>query len=117
MLMAAGSEGDATVYAPKYEAQSHSRNLGHVRQFGSLIGRVEISKSGARSAAAGERPSHWYPQKPPPDGLTRPRSASSGVPFTKQITRKQDVNGKLLEDNQMTRFLFGGDGDSGTEYY
>ena len=63
--------------------------------------------SGTRAAADGTFPSNWYPTKPPKDDMTRPASASSGIKFEKQITRKQDVNGKLLEDIPMTRFLFG----------
>ena len=48
--------------------------------------------------------------------MTRPASASSGVAFQRQITRKQDVNGKLLENIEMSRFLFGSS-NTGPEYY
>ena len=49
--------------------------------------------------------------------MTRPQSASSGVAFQRQITRKQDVNGKLLENITMTRMLFAENGGGGPEYY
>ena len=91
------ADGSATdiVYYPKFEAQAHSRNLGAARAFGSQVGRN--AKVGTRAAAAGTRPSHWYPTSPPKDEVTRPCSAGC-IPFAKQITRKQDVNGKLLEN-------------------
>lgn len=94
-------------YFPNHSRLSHTHNLGVVREFGRQMGRIEISKIGTRSGADGATNSHWRPEKPPNDSLTRPASASSGVPFGRQITRMQDVNGKLLEDIAMTRFLFG----------
>ena len=112
-----GASSQDVVYDTKHEAQSHNLNTsGHVRQFGNVIGRIELSKAGSRAAAAGSKPSNWFPQAPPKDHLTRPASATSGVAFERQITRRQDVNGKLLEDNAMTRFLFGQMGN-GPEYY
>lgn len=48
--------------------------------------------------------------------MTRPASASSGVHFSKQTTRRQDVTGKLLEDKAMNKFLFGSI-ERGVEYY
>ena len=45
------------------------------------------------------------------------KSAPSRIHFEKQITRRQDVNGKLLEDIQMTRFLFGANMVQGPEFY
>jgi len=111
-----GASSNDVTYDPKYEAQSHYQELGHVRKFGDIVGRIEISKSGARSAASGSFPSNWRPTAPPKDEITRPSSASSGVAFQRQITRKQDVNGKLLENLAMTRFLFGAEGN-GPEYY
>ena len=103
-----GAETSVDVYDTNFEFQSHNRNnLGHVRQFATVIGRTEFSKSGTRAAAAGTKPSNWRPLAPPNDSLVRPASASSGPSFERQITRQQDVNGKLLEDNSMTRFLFG----------
>jgi hypothetical protein len=45
--------------------------------------------------------------------ITRPRSASVGVPFAKQITRKEAVVGKLLTDVAMTRMLLGADWSQG----
>lgn len=112
-----GASSTDIVYDPKYESQSHTRNLGAVRSFGYTIGRVDMSKSGTRAGAAGTRPSHWFPTAPPKDDMTRPSSASSGVAFQRQITRKQDVNGKLLENIAMTRFLFGANNGNGQEYY
>lgn len=111
-----GASSNDIVYAPKYAAQSHSRDLGAVRRFGDIIGRVPDDKVGTRAAAQGSFPSHWRPTAPPNDTMTRPASASSGVAFQRQITRKQDVNGKLLENISMTRFLFGALGQ-GPEYY
>jgi hypothetical protein len=111
-----GASSNDIVYHPNYDSQSHSRNLGAVRRFGDMIGRVPENKVGTRTAAQGSFPSHWRPTAPPKDAITRPASASSGVAFQRQITRKQDVNGKLLENIAMTRFLFGSNG-SGPEYY
>jgi len=111
-----GASSNDIVYEPQARAQSHSRDLGAVRRFGDVIGRIEMSKAGTRSAAQGSFPSNWRPTAPPKDTITRPSSASSGVAFQRQITRKQDVNGKLLENIAMTRFLFGGAGN-GPEYY
>jgi len=112
-----GAETSVDVYDTNYDFQSHNQNtMGHVRQFGNVVGRIDLSKAGSRAAAAGTKPSNWFPAAPPKDSLTRPASASSGVAFNKQITRRQDVNGKLLEDNSMTRFLFGQMGN-GPEYY
>ena len=111
-----GASSNDIVYYPKYDSQSHAHNLGHVRRFGDIAGRLELHRSGTRAAAQGVFPSHWRPTAPPADAITRPSSASSGVAFQKQITRKQDVNGKLLENLAMTRFLFGATG-SGPEYY
>jgi hypothetical protein len=104
------------VYDPKQTAHSHYRNIGAVRRFGDIIGRVQENKTGARAAASGSFPSNWRPTAPPNDAMTRPASASSGVAFNRQITRKQDVNGKLLENIAMTRFLFGSAG-AGPEVY
>lgn len=111
-----GASSNDIIYDPKFAAQSHSRDLGAVRRFGDIIGRVSEEKVGTRAAAQGTFPSHWRPTAPPNDGMTRPASASSGVAFQRQITRKQDVNGKLLENIAMTRFLFGSEGQ-GPEYY
>ncbi|KAL3915022.1 MAG: hypothetical protein SGPRY_007405 [Prymnesium sp.] len=113
-----GAQTGVEVYDPaKYGSLSHHLNTsGHVRQFGSVVGRIDLSKAGSRSAAAGAKPSMWFPTAPAKDDLTRPASASSGIAFDKQITRKQDVNGKLLEDNTMALFLFGSAG-KGPEYY
>lgn len=111
-----GVSSNDVVYSPNYRSQSHSRDLGAVRRFGDMIGRTEFSKAGSRTAAQGNFPSHWRPTAPPSDAMTRPASASSGVAFHRQITRKQDVNGKLLENIAMTRFLFGSSA-TGPEYY
>merc|ERR1719453_2721026 len=111
-----GASSNDIVYDPQFSAQSHSKDLGAVRRFGDIIGRVSEEKVGTRAAAQGTFPSHWRPTAPPNDGMTRPASASSGVAFQRQITRKQDVNGKLLENIAMTRFLFGSEGQ-GPEYY
>lgn len=111
-----GASSNDVVYDPNLNAQSHSKNLGQVRKFGDIIGRVSEDKVGTRAAAQGSFPSHWRPTAPPKDSMTRPSSASSGVAFQRQITRKQDVNGKLLENIAMTRFLFGANGN-GPEYY
>ena len=111
-----GASSNDVVYEPNLEAQSHAHNLGAVRRFGDIIGRVPEHKVGTRSAAQGSFPSHWRPTGAPNDSQTRPASASSGVAFHRQITRKQDVNGKLLENIAMTRFLFGNQG-SGPEHY
>ncbi|KAL1507604.1 hypothetical protein AB1Y20_007223 [Prymnesium parvum] len=112
-----GANATVDAYDANYHSQSHYPNtMGHVRHFGNVVGRIELHKAGTRAAAAGTRPSNWFPTAPPKDNLTRPSSASSGVSFEKQITRKQDVNGKLLEDNTMSLFLFGRAG-KGPEYY
>ena len=111
-----GASSNDIVYDPNLSAQSHSKNLGQVRRFGDIIGRVSEDKVGTRAAAQGSFPSHWRPTAPPKDSITRPSSASSGVAFQRQITRKQDVNGKLLENIEMCRALFGSFG-SGPEYY
>jgi len=111
-----GASSNDVIYDPKFAAQSHSRDLGAVRRFGDIIGRVSEGKVGTRAAAQGSFPSNWRPTAPPNDTMTRPASASSGVAFQRQITRKQDVNGKLLENIAMTRFLFGSAG-KGPEYY
>ena len=111
-----GTSSNDIVYEPNYRAQSHSRDLGAVRRFGDIVGRLETSKVGTRAAAQGSFPSHWRPLAPPKDDMTRPASASSGVRFERQITRKQDVNGKLLENITMTRMLFA-DQQGGPEYY
>lgn len=47
--------------------------------------------------------------------ITRPRPRSSGVPFSKQLNRKQAVFGKLLSDVSMTRMLMGTDWSQGGE--
>lgn len=118
MLRGTHASGAADImYDPNFESQSSSRNLGAVRQFGSQVGRLEPHRTGTRAAADGTFPSHWYPTGAPNDSLSRPASASSGIKFEKQITRKQDVNGKLLEDIPMTRFLFGANMQSGPETY
>lgn len=75
-----GATSNDMVYDPKYDSQSHTRNLGSVRTFGSMIWRTELSKSGTRAAAAGSLPSHWFPTAPPNGAATRPASASSGLP-------------------------------------
>lgn len=111
-----GASSNDIVYEPVYESQSHAHNLGAVRRFGDVVGRIDVARSGTRAAAQGVFPSHWRPTAPPNDGITRPGSASSGVAFERQITRKQDVNGKLLENLAMTRFLFGSTSD-GPEVY
>jgi len=112
-----GADTSVDVYDTNYDFQSHNQNnMGHVRQFQNVVGRIDFAKAGSRAAAAGTKPSNWFPAAPPKDHLTRPASASSGVAFQRQITRRQDVNGKLLEDNSMTRFLFGQMGN-GPEYY
>ena len=100
-----GASSNDIVYAPKLSAQSHHRDLGAVRRMGDIIGRVPEHKVGTRSAAQGSFPSHWRPTAPPNDAMTRPASASSGVHFQRQITRKQDVNGKLLENIAVRRRL------------
>ena len=105
------------VYEPNEKAQSHSKNFGHVRLFGSQVGRLELNRVGTRAAADGVFPSNWYPSKAPNDSMTRPGSASCGIKFEKQITRRQDVNGKLLENLAMTRFLFGAGMQQGPEHY
>ena len=112
-----GASSNDVVYEPNYRAQSHSRDLGAVRRFGDIVGRLEPHKVGTRAAASGSFPSHWRPLSPPKDTITRPASASSGVAFQRQITRKQDVNGKLLENITMTRMLFAENGGGGPEYY
>jgi len=112
-----GTSSNDIVYEPNFRAQSHSRDLGAVRRFGDIVGRLEQHKVGTRAAASGSFPSHWRPMAPPKDTMTRPASASSGVAFQRQITRKQDVNGKLLENITMTRMLFAENGGGGPEYY
>ena len=114
--MLRGTSSNDIVYDPKFSAQSHAHNLGAVRRFGDLVGRLPLDKAGTRAAAQGTFPSHWRPSAPPNDSITRPGSASCGVAFQRQITRKQDVNGKLLENIAMTRFLFGTSG-TGPENY
>jgi len=111
-----GATSNDMVYDIKYNAQSHTHDLGSVRKFADVVGRIELSRSGTRSAAQGTFPSNWRPTAPPNDTSTRPSSASSGVAFNKQITRKQDVNGKLLEDSAITRLLFASQA-TGPEYY
>ena len=106
-----GASSNDVIYDPKFAAQSHSRDLGAVRRFGDIIGRVSEGKVGTRAAAQGSFPSNWRPTAPPNDTMTRPASASSGVAVQRQITRKQDVNGKRLENIAMTRFLFGSAGN------
>lgn len=107
-VLRSGAEASVDVYDKKFDFLSHNmNNLGHVRPFGNVIGRTDFSKSGTRAAAAGTKPSNWMPLPPPNDSLVRPRSASSGPTFARQISRRQDVYGKLLEDNSMTRFLLG----------
>ena len=118
LLGATGNLGtNDLIYEPNDRAQSHSKNYGHVRTFGSQVGRLELNRVGTRAAANGIFPSHWYPSKAPNDSMTRPCSASSGIKFEKQITRRQDVNGKLLENLAMTRFLFGAGIQQGPEHY
>ena len=85
-----GASSNDIVYDPNIDAQSHSHNLGAVRRFGDVVGRIDIHRSGTRLAAQGVFPSNWRPTAPPNDGVTRPSSASSGVAFDKQITRKQE---------------------------
>ena len=118
MLRGTHASGAADIiYDPNFESQSSSRDLGAVRTFGSQVGRLDMHRAGTRAAADGTFPNHWFPTKPPNDEFTRPASASSGIKFEKQITRKQDVNGKLLEDIPMTRFLFGANMVQGPEHY
>ena len=118
LLGATGNLGtNDLIYEPNDRAQSHSKNYGHVRTFGSQVGRLELNRVGTRAAANGIFPSNWYPSKAPNDSMTRPCSASSGIKFEKQITRRQDVNGKLLENLAMTRFLFGAGIQTGPEHY
>ena len=111
-----GTSSNDIVYDMNDGALSHTKDLGMVRRFGDIIGRVDHSKVGTRAAAQGTFPSHWRPTAMPNDQMTRPASASSGVAFQRQITRKQDVNGKLLENIEMCRALFGSSA-SGPEYY
>ena len=116
--MLIGVEGtNDLIYHPNETVQSHSKALGHVRTFTSQVGRLDMHRSGTRAAADGTYPSHWFPHAPPKDGITKPAGKSCGIKFEKQITRKQDVNGKLLEDIQMTRFLFGANMVQGPEFY
>ena len=116
--MLIGVEGtNDLIYHPNETVQSHSKALGHVRTFTSQVGRLDMHRSGTRAAADGTYPSHWFPHAPPKDGITKPAGKSCGIKFEKQITRKQDVNGKLLEDIPMTRFLFGANMVGGPEYY
>jgi hypothetical protein len=115
--MLLGSHGtNDLVYSPNYNALSHSQDWGKSRRFGRQLGRVEVAKIGSRAAADGCKMNMWRPEAPPNDSLCRPSSASSGVHFAQQTTRIQDVTGKLLEDNAMTRFLFNKI-QTGTEYY
>jgi hypothetical protein len=115
VLKGSGETNDL-FYDPKFEAQSNARDCGRVRRFGDVVGRLPLEKAGTRAAASGSFPSNWRPTAPPNDSMTRPSSASTGVKFERQITRKQGVNGKLLENLAMTRFLFGVEGN-GPEYY
>eukprot|EP00962_Isochrysis_galbana_P024105 scaffold7372_cov123-Isochrysis_galbana.AAC.3 len=103
-------------YVVSDKALSSNKNFGWCQEFSQQRGRVPINKQGTRSAAEGTYESHWVAQAPPNINLTRPGRPSTGVPFSKQITRLQDVNGKLLEDIAMTRTLFAA-GASGPEYY
>ena len=111
-----GASSNDMAYEPKFEAQSHATKPGRVRRFGDIVGRLELHKSGTRAAASGTFPSNWRPVSPPNDAITKRGSASCGVAFERQITRKQDVNGKLLENLAMTRFLFPAAG-GGPEIY
>jgi len=45
--------------------------------------------------------------------ITRPSTGHVGVPFSKQLTRKEAVVGKLLSDVAMTRMLTGADWSQG----
>jgi hypothetical protein len=103
-------------YVVNDKALSSYKDFGWCREFGQQRGRVPMHKQGTRSAAEGTYESHWVAKAPPNINLTRPGRPSTGVPFSKQITRLQDVNGKLLEDIAMTRTLFAA-GASGPEYY
>lgn len=47
--------------------------------------------------------------------ITRPRTGNVGVPFGKQLTRKEAVMGKLLSDVAMTRMLMGTSWSQGGE--
>ncbi|KAJ1639822.1 hypothetical protein T492DRAFT_899074 [Pavlovales sp. CCMP2436] len=60
------------------------------------------------SSLAGGR--DWYDGAHPTIGrslINRPRTGAVGVPFAKQLTRKEAVYGKLLTDVAMTRMLLG----------
>ena len=70
-----GASSNDIAYAPNFESQSHSHNLGAVRRFGDIVGRIELHRSGTRSAAQGTFPSNWRPTAPPNDSITRPSSA------------------------------------------
>ena len=116
-MLLGSHETNDLVYAPNEKILSHSRNLGAARSFNTQLGRIDLHRVGTRAAAEGMRLSKWRPEAPPCDKLTRPSSASSGVHFSQQTTRRQDVNGKLLEDIAMTRFLFGANIFTGPEHY
>ena len=95
------------MYDPNLECQSHMRELGKSREFGRQAGRT-LDRLGTRASAEGDN-DNWYPVAP--ENVERyekvaEERAVSGIHFEKQITRRQDVNGKLLSI-QMTRFLFG----------
>jgi len=102
---------------PDHRKLAHHLNFGVVHDFTLQIGRGGGESRRPASRAVPEGPaSYWRAEKPPNEKLVRPASASPGVQFGQQITREQDVNGKLLEDNAMCRFLFGTT-NAGPEYY
>jgi len=104
-------------YQVNEKALSSYKNLGGCRDFSQQRGRVPMSKQGTRIAAEGTYESHWSAKAPPNIDLTRTGRPSTGIPFSKQITRLQDINGKLLEDIAMTRVLFAAGSNPGPEYY
>lgn len=105
------------LYEPNYAASSTSKRLAYSSAFADVLGRVPIHKQGTRTAADGNAPSTWRPTSPSNLDLTRKATPSPGVAFGRQITRAQDVNGKLLEDIAMTRVLFASGFSSVPEYY
>ena len=109
------------MYDPNLECQSHMRELGKSREFGRQAGRIPLDRLGTRASAEGVTSDNWYPVAPENveryEKVAKKSAPSSGIHFEKQITRRQDVNGKLLEDIQMTRFLFGANMVQGPEFY
>ena len=54
LVGASGNRGtNDLIYEPNEKAQSHSKNFGHVRTFGSQVGRLELNRVGTRAAANG----------------------------------------------------------------